>query len=76
VKIPFRWILIVLAASWIAPPLLCQEQLSSADAFRIASQAGVPTDWTHSSLCGGHCGYRNRVADGDAETYRLAPSTS
>jgi hypothetical protein len=43
----FRWLLIGLAASWIAPPLLCQEQLSSADAFRMASQAGVPTDWSH-----------------------------
>jgi hypothetical protein len=46
-KIPFRWMLIGLAASWIVPPLLCQEQPSSADAFRMASQAGVPTDWTH-----------------------------
>ncbi len=41
------WFVIVFVLTRTATPALGQDALSSTDAFRMVSGAGVPSDWTH-----------------------------
>lgn len=41
------WLYLGLAVTALAGPGWSQEQAVSSDAFRIVSEAGLPTDWTH-----------------------------